>query len=312
MLDPVAIEGKKILVTGPTGQVAQPLVTAWAPLCDLHALARFSNEDQRQHLESGGVTCHAADLALPGSLASLPDDFDYVLNFAVVKTGDFGYDLAANSEGLGRLMYHCRNVSAFLHLSSTAVYHYAGHEPLAEDAALGDNHRAMFPTYSISKIAAESVCRYVAAEFGIPTTIARLSVPYGDNGGWPFFHLLMMQQQMPIDIHPQTPNYYNLLHAQDYVEKLPRLLAAASCDVTTVNFGGSQRTSIEQWCGYIAELTGLEPIFNETSEAFGSLCIDTERMHALVGPTRVDWREGVRSMIRTLAPETLLDRESDA
>lgn len=58
-----------------------------------------------------------------------------------------------------------------------AVYQYAGHDPLAEDAPLGDNHRSMFPTYSICKIAAESVVRFVARQFAIPTTIARLSVP---------------------------------------------------------------------------------------------------------------------------------------
>jgi len=311
LLDPVDINGKKILITGPTGQVAQPVVRAWASHCDLHALARFSNVDQREQLETVGVTCHTADLAEPGSLAHVPDDFDYVLNFAVVKSGNFSYDLAANSEGLGRLMSHCRGVSAFLHLSSTAVYQYASHEPLAEDAPLGDNHRSMFPTYSISKIAAESVCRYVAGEYGIPTTIARLSVPYGDNGGWPFYHLLMMQNGIPIDVHPESPNYYNLLHADDYLDKLPRLLAAASTETTTVNFGGSQRTSIEQWCAYVGELIGLEPTFNETPGAFGSLCIDTERMHDLIGPTQVDWRDGIRNMIRALAPDALLAQGSD-
>jgi nucleoside-diphosphate-sugar epimerase len=304
-LDPVDIRGKKILITGPTGQVAQPVVAAWAPQAEVYALARFANPDDRARIEALGATCLQADLASPGSLAGLPDDFDYVLNFAVVKSGDFDYDLAANGEGVGRLMLHCRKAQAFLHLSSTAVYEYAGHTPLAEDAALGDNHRVMFPTYSISKIAAETVCRFVAHQFGIPTTIARLSVPYGDNGGWPWYHLLMMEQGMPIDLHPERPNLYHLLHVDDYLEKLPRLLAAASVDVTTVNFGGSQATSIEQWCAYLGELTGLEPSFRENPQAFGSLSIDTTRMHALIGPTRVDWREGVLSMARALSPQLL-------
>jgi len=29
-------------------------------------------------------------------------------------------------------------------------------------------------------------------------------------------------------------------------------------------------------------------------------------MHELIGPTRVDWREGIRSQLRALAPEVLL------
>jgi UDP-glucuronate 4-epimerase len=304
-LDPVNLQGTKILITGPTGQVAEPVVAALARDCDVTALARFSKQEDRDRITALGATCVAADLADPDGLAALPTDFDYVLNFAVVKTEDFDYDLAANAEGVGRLMLHCPDVKAFVHFSSTAVYQYAGHEPRREDSPLGDNHRAMFPTYSISKIAAETVCRFTAHQFGIPTTIARLSVPYGDNGGWPYYHLLMMQNGIPIDIHPEQPNYYNLLHVDDYLEKIPRLLAAATPAVTTLNFGGSQATSIEQWCAYLQELTGFEPIFNESPTAFGSLCIDTTRMHELIGATAVDWKAGIASMVRSLAPELI-------
>ena len=120
-----------------------------------------------------------------------------------------------------------------------------------------------------------------------------------------YYHLLMMQGGVPIDVHPDAPNYYNPLHVDDYLEKIPRLLAAASSDVTTVNFGGSQRASIEEWCAYLQELTGLEPVFNENPKAFGSLCIDTGRMHELIGETRVDWKDGVRRLVENLAPELL-------
>ena len=302
---PVTIAGRKILITGPTGQVANPVIAAWKDQAEITALARFSDPAAREVLEAQGVRCLQADLADPEALAGLPADFDYVLNFAVVKTDSFDYDLAANAEGLGRLMLHCRDAKAFLHLSSTAVYQYAGQEPRAESAPLGDNHRVMFPTYSISKIAAETVCRFTARQFGIPATIARLSVPYGNNGGWPWYHLLMMEQGMPIDVHPERPNRYNLLHTDDYIEKLPLLLAAASTEATTVNFGGSEAVSIEDWCGWLQELTGLVPEFRDNPQAFGSLAIDTTRMHELIGPTRVDWREGVRNMVATLSPQLL-------
>jgi nucleoside-diphosphate-sugar epimerase len=257
-------------------------------------------------MEALGTTCISADLALPDALKEVPRDMDYVLNFAVVKTDDFVYDLAANAEGLGRLMRHFDQLRGFLHLSSTAVYQYAGLEPRDETSPLGDNHRAMFPTYSISKIAAETLARFVAREFQIPTTIARLSVPYGNNGGWPYYHLLMMEAGIPIDIHPDGPNLYNLLHVEDYLEKIPRLLAAANVDPVTVNFGGSESTSVEQWCAYLTELTGLEPRFNETPTAFGSLQIDTSLMHKLIGPTAVPWRQGIRSMVANMTPHLRL------
>jgi nucleoside-diphosphate-sugar epimerase len=269
-----------------------------ARIADVHALARFRKAEDRADIEALGATVLQADLADADSLVGLPADFDYVLNFAVVKTGDFAYDLAANGEGVGNLMSHCRSAKAFLHFSSTAVYEYAGQEPRSEDAPLGDNHRVMFPTYSISKIAAETVCRFVARQYDLPTTIARLSVPYGDNGGWMYYHLLMMQQGIAIDLHPDKPNFYNPIHVDDYIEKIPYLLGAASTDATTVNFGGSQKVSIEQWCAYLEELT-------DNPRAFGSLCIDTEKMHSLIGETRVDWREGMLSQVQHLAPQLL-------
>ena len=302
---PVDLTNQKILITGPTGQVALPVVEAFAKIADVYALARFKQAEDRDKIEALGATVLAADLADADSLSVVPEDIDYVLNFAVVKTGDFDYDLAANAEGVGNLMVRCKRAKAFVHFSSTAVYEYVGHEPRAENAPLGDNHRVMFPTYSISKIAAETVCRFAAHQHNIPTTIARLSVPYGDNGGWMYFHMLMMQQGIPIDLHPDKPNYYNPLHADDYIEKIPFLLGAASTDVTTLNFGGSHKASIEEWCAYIGELTGFEPVFQDNPKAFGSLCIDTTRMHELIGETRVDWRDGVRRQIENLAPDLL-------
>ncbi|CAA0125179.1 dTDP-glucose 4,6-dehydratase [Halioglobus japonicus] len=302
---PVDLANTKILITGPTGQVALPVVEHFAKIADVYALARFRKAEDRELIEGLGATVLQADLADAASLAAVPEDFDYVLNFAVVKSGDFEYDLAANAEGVGNLMTRCSKAKAFLHFSSTAVYEYVGQEPRAENAPLGDNHRVMFPTYSISKIAAETVCRFVAHQQKIPTTIARLSVPYGDNGGWMYFHMLMMQQGMPIDLHPDKPNYYNPLHVDDYIEKIPYLLGAATTEVTTTNFGGSQKVSIEEWCAYISELTGFEPTFQDNPKAFGSLCIDTEKMHSLIGETKVDWRDGVRRQLQNLAPELL-------
>ena len=304
-VSPVDVSGSKLLITGPTGQVALPVVEHFAKIADVYALARFKKEEDRQQIEALGATVIAADLSDASSLEAVPEDIDYVLNFAVVKTGDFDYDLAANGEGVGNLMTRCKNAKAFVHFSSTAVYEYTGHEPRSETSPLGDNHRVMFPTYSISKIAAETVCRFVARQQGMPTTIARLSVPYGDNGGWMYYHMLMMQGGVPIDLHPEKPNYYNPLHADDYIEKIPYLLGAATTDVTTLNFGGSQRVSIEEWCTYIAELTGFEPVYNENPKAFGSLCIDITRMHELIGETRVDWKDGIRRQLENLAPEVL-------
>ena len=66
-----------------------------------------------------------------------------------------------------------------------------------------------------------------------------------------------------------------------------------------------KKLTLEQSLGYIAELTGLEPKFHETTDAFGSLELDLTRMHELVGPAQVPWRDGIRRMIEARAPDLL-------
>lgn len=303
--EPVGFKSKKILITGATGLVARPLVRAYAREGAVYAMARYARAEDRRAMEELGAVPIAVDLANRESLSAIPDEIDYVINCAVARSGNFAGDFGANADGLGFLMARCRNAKAFLHVSSTAVYAYRGHQPRKESDPLGDNHRAMFPTYSLSKIAGERVCMFAARQFDIPTTIARLCVPYGDHGGWPYFHLLMMRNGAPIEVHPERPNYYNLLHEEDCIEKIPRLLAAATPEVTLTNFAGTPRVSIEEWCGYMGELTGLTPRYVDNPAAFGSLSTDLTRMRELVGATRVDWRDGIRGMIAALAPELL-------
>jgi UDP-glucuronate 4-epimerase len=297
------LRNEKILLTGPTSQVAFPLARQLARDNEVYGLARLSRDEDVERLRSIGVKPLRVDLARD-PLTSVPDDFTYVLNFAVVKSGDFAYDLAANAEGAGRLAAHCRRAKAFLHCSSGGVYQYAGHRALREDDPLGDNHRSMFPTYSISKIAAETVVRFAATQFELPTIIARFSVPYGDNGGWPLFHLLMMKGGAEIPVHPDQPNVYNPIHEDDYIAQVPKLLAAASVPAVTVNWGG-ERASIEEWCAYLGEITGLEPRFRATTDALGTIELDLTRMHELIGPARTPWRDGLRRMVETRFPELL-------
>jgi UDP-glucuronate 4-epimerase len=296
--------GKRIVVTGVTGQVARPLALALATENEVFGAARFGDQAARDELERGGVQCIPVDL-LAGDVAGLPSDADYVLHFAVAKSNNWEADLRANSGGLAYLMEHHQEAAAFLHCSTTGVYKPDGHRVFDEDAPLGDNH-GVWPflrTYSICKIAAEGTARWAADRFGLPTTIARLSVPYGDRGGWPAIHLHMMLSGNAIPVHVDAPSTYHPLHADDIRSMVPRLLEVASVPATTVNWGGSEAVSIEEWCTYLAELVGVEARFEPTSQTIDSVQIDTTRMHGLIGRTTVPWREGMRRMVEALHPD---------
>ena len=105
------MRGSKILITGPTGQVATPIAKTLAADNEVWGIARFTNPAVREDLEKAGVRCQTVNLAA-GDFSEIPSDFDYVLNLAVAKSGSWDKDLGANAESVGLLMAHCRGAQA--------------------------------------------------------------------------------------------------------------------------------------------------------------------------------------------------------
>jgi UDP-glucuronate 4-epimerase len=308
---------EKLLVVGCTSQVALPVAKALAADNEVVGIARFNNRRAQKDLEESGVSCQVVDLAAP-DLSVLPADFTYVLNFSVARTGSWVSDLDTNVGAIGFLMEHCRSARAMFHCSTAGVYQPQADHVFTEEDPLGDNHRPwettlpFLSTYSISKIAAEAAVRYGSRRWELPTVIARLSVPYGDNGGWPAFHLELMAAGQPIDVHPERPIRSNPIHEDDILATIPKLLdAAASVPPTVVNWGGSV-SSVEEWCSLLGVLTGVEPHFRETTETISSLPIDTSKLTSLIGPAEhVSLKDGLERMVRARRPD-LLNRKGSA
>ncbi|MDW3217548.1 MAG: NAD(P)-dependent oxidoreductase [Acidimicrobiales bacterium] len=290
------------VLAGCTGQVGKPVAKALAAQGnEVHGIARFKDPAAREEMEAAGVICHGVDLTDP-DFTGVPDNVNALLNFAVTKTGRWDKDLAANADAVGLLMQHCRGAHSVLHCSSTAVYAPTGGEPMREDSPLGqDHHQYMMPTYSTAKTAAESVASFAAKAFDLPTTIARLCVPYGDEGGWPIFHLMMAQGGQPIPVHTDGSRY-NVIHHEDIISQLPALLEAATTPATILNWGSDDVVSVEEWTRYMCDIAGApEPTFAPTDHTIPSAIIDTERSRAVLGPCAVDWRTGFRRLTETLA-----------
>jgi nucleoside-diphosphate-sugar epimerase len=291
----VQLIDRTIAMTGVTGQVAAPVARALAAGNRVIGLARFSDATARADLEAAGVNCHQVDLTNP-DLREVPAAVDHVLHFAVTKIGRWDKDLAANGVGVGELMAHFRSARSFLHCSSTAVYKPNGGRLMRETDPLGDHHGDAMPTYSISKIAAETVARFGARHFELPTTIARLNVPYGDGRGWPAFHLALMQAGHPIEVHPDGSSYNPIDH-RDITRLVPALLAVADTSAPVVNLAGDDVVSIEEWCRHLGDLAGCKPRFEVRDTAIPSAAIDTTRQHELVGGCEIGWRDGFRDLV---------------
>ena len=296
--------GAKILVSGATGTVASPVARALAAENEVWGIARFSNEDTRAELEAAGVTCVQFDFMQP-DFTNLPDDFGYVLHFGVVRglePLDFAGHITGNAEIGGLLLAHCRKAKAFLHCSSTSVYVQSS-DLLGESAPLADNHRSRNPTYSISKIAAEAVVRAAARTFHVPTTIARLNVPYGDNGGMPARYLDLIVGGEPVPVHPSGPAVFTPIHEDDIIASVSALLAAAQVPPVTVNWAGVQPVSVEEWCSFLGDELGRTVRFVPSETAIQQVACDTTRYRELVDCSHtVDWRDGMRRMIRARYP----------
>jgi nucleoside-diphosphate-sugar epimerase len=133
----------------------------------------------------------------------------------------------------------------------------------------------------------------------MPTVIARLSVPYGDTFGWPTFQLMMIERDIPIAVHPDAPSLYAPLHLDDIVASLPYLLDAASVPATIVNWGGDENVAVEDWCAFIGEVVGKEPVFQTDANAIPSLPLDVNKLNGLGFHSSVPWQEGMRRLVDT-------------
>ncbi|HVW81617.1 MAG TPA: NAD-dependent epimerase/dehydratase family protein [Mycobacteriales bacterium] len=299
------ISGKRILVTGVTSEVAKPVALALAKDNEVYGAARWKNPAAREPFEAGGVRPVYLDL-VKGDLSGLPESVDYVAHFAVMKSGKWSVDLDGNVGGVLLLMERFAEADAFLHCSTSAVYEPHPHDEAHEDSPLGDNHRAYYlETYSICKIAAEAAARHGARRYDLPTTIARLNVPYGDGGGWPMFHLAQMAAGQEIALHEVTPNVFQPIHTDDIVNMVPTLFEVAGVPPTTLNWAGDEQVSVEEWTGYLRELTGLTPKLAVSEHSLASGRVNLDRMHELVGHTTVHWRDGMRRMVQAQRPDLL-------
>jgi UDP-glucuronate 4-epimerase len=295
--------GEKILITGATGKIAFPIARELAVGNEVWGIARLRDQTARDKLVAAGVMPIALDLSAD-DFSQLPDDFSYVFHAAVDPgLDDWVRSVETNARRSGDLLYHCRHSKGFVLCSTGSIYAYQGRRPLTEVDPPGSPLRA---NYSFSKIAAEEVCRWIANRYRIPLTIIRICSTYGPEGGAPADRLEMMLAHKAIRLHPDKPNNYNPIYEDDYVELGIRAMEIAATPPVVVNWAGSETVSVEEYCAYMGELVGVEPIFHYTPEAHTPLWPDVTLMHKVLGRTKVPWREGFRRMIKSRHPEIQL------
>jgi nucleoside-diphosphate-sugar epimerase len=296
------LSDEKILITGPAGQIAFPMARDLAKDNEVWGIARFGDPATRKQVEDVGVKTLSIDLGDP-DFSELPTDFTYVLHLAVVQVAGLDYDFAirANAEGTGLLLHHCRNAKAALVMSTHSVYKPpTDGDPwhvFKETDALGDVNAAHAPSYSMSKISQEAVARTCARLFDLPVTIARMNASYGPDGtgGLPIMQMDALMAGNAVTTR-WDPCMYMPIHTDDITSQAEALLdGASSTEATIVNWAGDEPASVQEWCAYIGELAGIDPVVNSVpveGTLRGSVTDNTKRA-ALTGPCKVSWRDGI-------------------
>ncbi|WEV25423.1 NAD(P)-dependent oxidoreductase [Streptomyces sp. 71268] len=306
------MEGKKILVTGGTGQVARPVAEALAERNEVWCLGRFGTPGVARALAERSITTRYWDMndTSPTALDGLPTDFTHVLHSAVRRgeDGDFDAAVAANAVSTGRLMAHCASAEAFLYVSTGALYArqtldhaYRESDPLGGVAD-------WLPAYPVAKIAAEGAARAFARVLGLSTTIARLNIAYGPGGygGVPMLYFRRMLAGEPIAVPLQGQNWCSPLHTDDLVRQVPLLWEVATTGATIVNWGGDERVGITDCLRYLEELTGVAPRLVPSEVTRETYAFDPTVRRGLIGDCVVGWREGLRRTLAAHHPERLL------
>jgi nucleoside-diphosphate-sugar epimerase len=296
------LDGEKVLITGVTGKIAFPIARALAERNDVWGVARLAKTEDVERLEAAGIRPVKHDMSA-GDLSVLPTDFDRVFHAAVDPgLGTWRECVETNAQRSADLLHHCKGAKGFVFCSTGSIYAYQGQRPLREDDPPGIPLRA---NYSFSKVAAEETLTWIATHFDIPLAIIRICSTYGPLGGAPLDRLEAILEGRPIRLHPDKPNNYNPIYEDDYVELGIRAMEVAAVPPVVVNWSGSETVSIEDYCTYLGELVGKEPVFEYTPDAHTPLWPDTTYMHQVLGETRVPWKEGFRRMVEAVHPELL-------
>jgi UDP-glucuronate 4-epimerase len=302
------LKGKRILLTGFTGQVAGAFADQLGPLNEVWGLARFTQPGSRERAVAAGLKPVVGDYT-KGEFGDIPTDLDVVIHVAAaVRPGAAEIGMVANAEGAGRLMHHFRK-SRFIYASATGVYaaHPDPHHRYLETDDLG-GQTLFAPNYGATKTAAEGVVRTLSILHEIPAVIARVNVSYGgpyDDGGLPGQLLEKVLSRTPILLPRDYPFMCSPIHDEDMSRQLEQFYEAAASPALVVNWGGDVAVDMKEMADHLGALVGIEPIYEYPAGDFAlpACIVDTTVGRRIGMEWKIPWKEGFRRMVRARHPE---------
>ncbi len=301
------IADEKILVTGVTGSIGEPLARHLARDNEVWGVARFTGGD-RSGLESAGIITRSVDLG-SGEFGDLPVDFTYVVHLAWLRADLAHLDeaLRTNVEGAGLLLEHCRRAKAALVMSGMGIYS-GDPDPwhaYTETDPIGRGSTAYAPTSPASKLGVEAVARFCARAFDLPTTIARLNTFMGVPASFPGMHISAVLEGRTL-VAPSDPNPHSPIHLDDMFWMLEPLLEASGVPALVTNWCGDDVTTAQDWVRDAAAWSGREGRLDVVSVpgSPAATLADPTRRRSITGPCRTKFPESFRRLYDEMTATT--------
>ena len=313
MVERLALEGSRILVTGGAGFIGSHFVHRFlerfpgAHVVVLDALTYAGRRENLDGVAARSLTFVHGDICDPAAVARAMDGCRYVLNFAAESHVDRSLEepgrfIQTDVYGVFVLCEEARRrqVARFVQVSTDEVYG----EVLEGEA---DERWPLMPRspYAASKAGGDRLAHAYWASFGLPVVVTRCSNNYGERQYpeklIPLFVTNAIDDQ-PLPVYGDGKNRRDWLHVQDHCDALIALLEHEGVEGGTFNIGGgAEKNVLEITAGILGLLGKPASLVRHVEDRPGHdrrYALDASRLERLTGwKPKVDFEDGLRRTV---------------
>ena len=313
MVDRMAVNGSRVLVTGGAGFIGSNFVHAFlgrfsdSHVVVLDALTYAGRKENLNGLPTRSLTFMHGDIRDPDAVARAMRGCDFALNFAAESHVDRSIEapgefIQTDVYGVFVLCEEARRqgLKRFIQVSTDEVYGEVLEGHATESWPLMPRS-----PYAASKAGGERLAYAYFATFGLPVVVTRCSNNYGPRQYpeklVPLFVTNAIDGQ-PLPVYGTGLNRRDWLHVDDHCAALIRLLEEPGINGETFNIGAEHELDVLTITGAILELLSKpKDLIRHVEDRPGHdrrYAVDSTKLLRLTGwESRIPFSEGLKSTV---------------